>query len=138
MISTFLAISLLIANFSTNVNSTLRTGKLSAYCHGSKQCKGVKSKGITASGARVKRGIVAADPKFHPIGTQILIVEPKSYAGIYSVQDTGRDIKGYGRFDLWVPDYYEAKQIGKRPVKFVVQSKGNRAVKAGVWKRVKK
>src|ERR1700733_6574177 len=50
-------------------------------------------KGRTALGGGVRRGIVAADPRVLPLGSQIQI-DGGGYSGIYTVTDTGGAIKG--------------------------------------------
>src|SRR5687767_8307378 len=57
--------------------------KATAYC----------LKGRTANGSGVRRGIVAADTRVLPLGTQIQI-EAGSYSGTYTVADTGGAVKG--------------------------------------------
>ena len=70
--------------------------------------------GITFSGVLVKRGIVAADPQILPIGS-IIDVKAGDYSGIYMVMDTGGKVKGK-IIDIYMPDYDEAIQFGRRPV----------------------
>ena len=71
-------------------------------------------KGRTASGRKVSRGIVAADPKIHKLGSRIYI-HAGQYSGQYLVADTGGKIKGR-RVDIWVPTVKEAIKFGKRQV----------------------
>lgn len=92
--------------------------RVTAYCHGSKKCK-IKGKGITASGIKVKKGIIAADWKVLKKGTKIEITVPKKYAGIYTVEDTGRRIKG-NRIDLWVETEAEATAFGIQHLELIV------------------
>jgi 3D (Asp-Asp-Asp) domain-containing protein len=81
-----------------------------AYCTGT----------LTASGASVGRGIVAADPRILPLGTVIRIVEaPKPYVGTYRVLDTGPGIQGR-RLDLYEPDCRKARRFGRRTIEVVV------------------
>ncbi len=72
-------------------------------------------RGITFSGVRVNRGVVAADPKVLPIGS-IIRLHAGKYSGIYTVLDTGAKIKGR-RLDIWLPTYEEAIEFGVRRVK---------------------
>lgn len=81
-----------------------RSFRATAYC----------LKGITASGSRVRRGIVAADPRVLPLGTRIQI-SGGGYSGIYTVTDTGGVIKG-NILDLWVPSCAEAIRFGRRSI----------------------
>lgn len=81
-----------------------RSFRATAYC----------LKGITASGSRVRRGIVAADPRVIPLGTRIQI-NGGGYSGIYTVTDTGGVIKG-NILDIWVPSCSEAVRFGRRSI----------------------
>ena len=81
-----------------------RSFRATAYC----------LKGITASGSRVRRGIVAADPRVIPLGTRIQI-NGGGYSGIYTVTDTGGVIKG-NILDIWVPSCSEAIRFGRRSI----------------------
>ena len=83
-----------------------------AYCN----------QGITRSGVRVNRGIVAADPARLPLGS-VIQVQAGKYSGIYTVLDTGSAIKGQ-MIDIYMPDYYEAIQFGRQRVKIRVLRHG--------------
>ena len=81
-----------------------------AYCKGH----------TTASGAPVKAGIAAGDPKILPLGSVIRVdgvAEP--YRGIYSVLDTGPEIKGR-EIDIYIWSCYEALDFGRRRVEVTV------------------
>lgn len=95
-------------------NDKLMTFRSTCYCHGGKECK-VKSKGITAIGSKVRRGTLAADPSVLKMRTVVEIIEPKTYAGIYKVEDTGKLIKK-NRLDLWAPTQKECVQFGVKRV----------------------
>ena len=71
-------------------------------------------KGRTASGAGVRRGIVAADPRILPLGTRINL-NAGAYSGSYIVADTGGAIKGR-KLDIWVANCSEAIRFGRRNV----------------------
>ncbi len=88
--------------------------RASAYCHGSKNCR-IVGKGITATGKRVERGIVAVDPSFIKLKSVIEILEPKEYAGFYTAEDKGRLIRGK-LIDIWMPTQKECIKFGKRKV----------------------
>jgi 3D (Asp-Asp-Asp) domain-containing protein len=72
-------------------------------------------RGITASGIYVRRGVIAADPRVIPIGSVVQILTP-GYSGVYTVQDTGRLIKGK-IVDVWLPSTREARVFGRRSIK---------------------
>jgi 3D (Asp-Asp-Asp) domain-containing protein len=79
----------------------------SAYC----------DHGATKSGALTRPGVVAADTRHLPIGTKLSVVAPgKSYAGVYTVLDTGSSIKGRD-LDIFMPSCARAKKFGKRHLK---------------------
>ncbi len=72
-------------------------------------------RGRTASGIYVRRGVIAADPRVIPLGSVVQIVTP-GYSGVYTVQDTGRLIKGK-IIDLWMGSSHEARIFGRRQIK---------------------
>jgi 3D (Asp-Asp-Asp) domain-containing protein len=75
-------------------------------------------RGRTASGAGVRRGIIAADRKVLPIGTRVRL-EAGSYSGEYVVADTGGAVRGR-KIDIWMPSDGEAMRFGRRPVRLTV------------------
>ncbi len=92
--------------------SSARAFKATAYC----------LRGRTASGRKVRRGIVAADPRVLRLGSRIKMSAGK-YSGNYMVADTGGRIKGRV-LDIWVPSCKEARKWGRRTVHVKVLSKG--------------
>lgn len=84
-------------------------------------------RGKTASGAMVRRGIVAADPRVLPLGTRIH-VSGSSHSGTYLVADTGGVIKGRV-IDIWVPSCAEAIRFGRRKVTVTILGKGGKSAK---------
>lgn len=102
------------ANESTN-NNTVSAASLAfratAYC----------LKGRTAMGGGVRRGIVAADPRVLPLGTQIEI-SAGAYSGTYTVADTGGAVRGRV-LDVWVPTCSEAVKFGRKKVMVSVVSR---------------
>lgn len=81
-----------------------------AYCTGR----------ITATGTRVREGIVAADPAVLPFGTVIRVEGlPARYNREYTVLDTGRDMRGR-RIDLYIADCREAKRFGRASASVVI------------------
>jgi 3D (Asp-Asp-Asp) domain-containing protein len=88
----------------------LREFSVTAYCTGT----------VTQSGARVKAGMAAADPRVLPVGSTVRVDgQGRAYDGIYTVTDTGRAIKGR-ELDLYVDSCGEAEQFGRRSMKVAV------------------
>jgi 3D (Asp-Asp-Asp) domain-containing protein len=81
-------------------------------------------RGRTASGATVRRGLIAADRRVLPLGTRVRL-EAGGYSGEYLVADTGGLVRGR-KIDIWVPSTREAVRFGRRPVKLTVLSYGGR------------
>ncbi len=81
-------------------------------------------RGRTASGRMVSKGLIAADPRFLPLGSRVKLEVP-GYHGEYLVADTGGMIKGK-RIDIWIPSSREAMRFGRRTVKLTVLSYGGR------------
>jgi 3D (Asp-Asp-Asp) domain-containing protein len=81
-----------------------------AYCKGS----------TTASGVRVRTGVAAADPTLLPVGSVVNIGTGDSkYNGVYTVMDTGPEVKGR-ELDLYIWSCYEALRFGRKPVQVTV------------------
>ena len=78
--------------------------------------------GVTASGALVTTGIVAADPKVLPLGTWIHIEAP-GYEGVYRVMDTGLKIRG-SRIDIYMPSKEMALGFGIHDATVTILSSG--------------
>jgi len=79
---------------------------------------GLNGNGITAIGFRVKKGIVAVDPKVIPLGTKLYI---PGY-GEALAADTGGWIKG-NRIDLAFESLEECYRYGRRKIKvYLVQN----------------
>ncbi len=85
-------------------------------------------RGRTASGKFVSQGIIAADPKFLPLGSRVH-VQAGAWSGEYLVADTGGAIKGR-KIDIWTPSTREAMRFGRRTVKLTVLSYGGRRAAA--------
>ena len=75
--------------------------------------------GITASGTRARRGIVAADPRVLPLGSKIRVTGAGSYSGDYLVEDTGSAVKAH-IIDIKVTSVAEAIKFGRRSVRVEV------------------
>jgi 3D (Asp-Asp-Asp) domain-containing protein len=82
-------------------------------------------KGITKSGKRTRRGIVAADPRVLPLGSRIRVYDAAGYSGEYEVLDTGSKVKGR-HIDIFVPRRREALEFGRRQVVIEVLRYGGR------------
>jgi 3D (Asp-Asp-Asp) domain-containing protein len=79
-------------------------------------CKGFQ----TASGVAVRSGIVAADPEILPVGSVVEIEQlPQKYNGVYTVMDTGPEIKGR-EVDVYMWNCNEALVFGRRPIRLTV------------------
>ena len=78
--------------------------------------------GRTASGANVRRGLIAADHRVLPLGTRVRL-EAGSYSGEYLVADRGSAVRGR-LIDIWMPSTREAMRFGRRSVKLTVLSYG--------------
>lgn len=73
--------------------------------------KGKRKKvGITSSGAKAKKGTIAADTRYYPYGTVMKI--PGYGKGV--VRDTGTAIKGPGRIDVYFRSRKKALQWGRQ------------------------
>jgi len=85
-----------------------------AYCKGE----------TTASGVAVRAGIAAADPAVLPIGSVVQVDGvPEPYRGIYTVLDTGPEIRGR-EVDLYIWSCNEALKFGRRHVDVTVLRRG--------------
>ncbi|HEX7297042.1 MAG TPA: 3D domain-containing protein [Pyrinomonadaceae bacterium] len=91
-------------------------------------------RGRTASGLYVNKGLIAADPRFLPLGSRVRL-DAGDYSGEYLVADTGAMVKGR-RIDIWTPTSREAMRFGRRTVKLTILSYGGkrRAAHAGAAK----
>lgn len=69
----------------------------------------------TALGTRVRRGIIAVDPSFIPLGTRVFI---PGY-GEAVAEDTGLDIKG-NRIDVAFDTYEEAMAFGRQDIELYI------------------
>lgn len=82
--------------------------------------------GFTASGIWVRQGVVAADPRVLPLGSEIDIRVGDQVMEKYTVMDTGGAIKGY-IIDIWMASCDEAVSFGRRDVKVRVRRQGELA-----------
>ena len=81
-------------------------------------------RGRTASGQMVAKGLIAADPRYLPLGSRVRL-KAGAYSGEYLVADTGGMIRGR-RIDIWTPSSREAMRFGRRVVKLTVLSFGGK------------
>jgi 3D (Asp-Asp-Asp) domain-containing protein len=72
--------------------------------------------GQTASGTTARLGTIAADTRYYPFGT-IMYVPGYGYG---RVEDTGGDIRGRSRLDLFYPDHRQAVRWGRQTLRVVV------------------
>ena len=82
--------------------------------------------GITKSGTKARRGIVAADPKVIPLGSKIRVSGAGKYSGVYLVEDTGPAVKGK-IIDIKVGSTAEAIKFGRQKVQVEVLERGGDA-----------
>ena len=83
---------------------------ITAYCSCTRCC-GAGAKGITASGKRVRGGMIAADWAVLSRGSRVrLSLLP---GRTFVVEDTGSAIKG-NRIDVWLPSHSAAVEFGIR------------------------
>lgn len=75
-----------------------------------------KKVGVTASGTKAKKGTIAADTRYYPFGTRMVI---PGY-GVGTVEDRGGAIKGPSRIDLFFNSHQEALQWGRKRVRVKV------------------
>jgi 3D (Asp-Asp-Asp) domain-containing protein len=81
-------------------------------------------RGPTRSGVRAQRGVVAADIRRWPLGTRLQVLAPgQSYAGVYTVLDTGSRIKGRD-LDIFMESCTYARRFGKRTVQVRILATG--------------
>ena len=79
---------------------------------------------LTASGLRVHRHVVAADPDILPIGSRIKIKRAGRYSGEYVVADTGDKIQGR-KLDIYMPTTKVCMKFGSKPVRVRVIELGD-------------
>ena len=81
-------------------------------------------KGDTAAGTRARKGVVAADPKVLPPGSQIEVKDAGGHSGTYNVEDSGPAIRGH-EIDIYEPNRKHAKQFGRKKVQVKVLKRGD-------------
>jgi 3D (Asp-Asp-Asp) domain-containing protein len=101
----------------TEAPAKTETAKVTAYTADCKGCIGITRDGTPADS---HRRILAADLRYHPLGTKVELTFPDGDVEVYTVRDTGGDIKGRGRFDILVQDKRFAVEWGVRHLKYRV------------------
>lgn len=91
--------------------------KVTAYTADCKGCIGITRDGTVAES---HKRILAADPRFYPMGTKVELTFPDGDVEVYTVRDTGGAIKGRGRFDMLVRTERFAVKWGVKHIKFRV------------------
>jgi 3D (Asp-Asp-Asp) domain-containing protein len=84
-------------------------------------------KGTTKSGARTRAGTIAADPRVLPLGTVLTILDRETtYAGTYTVMDTGGHVKGR-EIDIFMASCASAARFGRKTVRVRIIRRGRKA-----------
>jgi 3D (Asp-Asp-Asp) domain-containing protein len=60
-------------------------------------------RGITKSGAPAQCGVVAADTRVLPLGTEIQVINAGEYSGTYTIADTGSKVRGH-HIDIFITE----------------------------------
>src|SRR4051812_16234968 len=97
-------------------------------------CKGT----TTASGANVKTGMAASDPKVLPVGSIIQVDRlDDRHNGVYTIMDTGPEVQGR-ELDLYMWNCTEALALGRREADVTVVRLGwnPRATSRRVFERL--
>jgi N-acetylmuramoyl-L-alanine amidase len=95
------------------------TAKVTAYTKSCKGCSGITRDGTVAES---HKRILAADPRYYPLGTRVELTFPDGDVKVYTVRDTGGAIKGKGRFDMLVKTERFATEWGVQHLKYRVLS----------------
>jgi 3D (Asp-Asp-Asp) domain-containing protein len=91
------------------------------------QATAFTDRGTTKSGTRAQRGVVAADTRILPIGTEIRVSNAGPLSGTYVVADTGSRVAGR-HIDIFVPNRLRARRFGKKTVRVKVLRWGDGAI----------
>lgn len=118
-----------VLNYKTSRGDTLRFSKVismkatsyTASYEDTGKSPGDPGFGITATGARVKRGIIAVDPSVIPLGTRVYVEVPGNAAdyGYAVAADTGGAIKG-NKIDVYLESTGESSSWGVKRVKVYI------------------
>jgi len=99
------------------VPAKAKTAKVTAYTKSCKGCSGITRDGTVAESSK---RILAADPRYYPLGTRVELTFPDGDVKVYTVRDTGGAIKGPGRFDMLVKTEQFAVEWGVQHIKYRV------------------
>jgi len=97
-------------------------------------CKGT----TTASGANVKTGMAASDPRVLPVGSIVQVDRlDDRHNGVYTIMDTGPEVQGR-ELDLYMWNCNEALALGRREAAVTVVRLGwnPRAISRRVFERL--
>lgn len=118
-----------VLNYKTSRGDTLRFSKAidmkaTSYTASFKDTgkqPGESGFGITATGARVRKGIIAVDPRVIPLGTRVYVEVPGKAAdyGYAVAADTGSAIKG-NKIDVYLDSNSAVESWGVRSVKVYI------------------
>lgn len=97
--------------------ASTKTAKVTAYTADCKGCIGITRDGTVAES---HKRILAADPRYYPLGTRVELTFPDGDVKVYTVRDTGGAIKGPGRFDMLVKTERFAVKWGVQHIKYRV------------------
>ena len=118
--TSILVLSLLAAGTAQAKTVTMNASQYCACYKCTGKRPGDAGYGITASGVKVRLGIVAVDKRFIKLGTKIKIHGMK---GTYLAADTGSAIKGK-RIDIYNPSHNSALQFGRKSVMVTILRRG--------------
>ena len=100
--------------------------EVTAYTEAEDECGkpiGHPAYGITASGEKVRRGIIAVDTSVIPMHSKVVVEGLGKWSGEYVAKDTGGAIVG-NRIDIYVPTKQEAFELGRRKAKLYIVGDG--------------
>ncbi len=120
-----------VMNFKTSRGDTVRYDKVinmkaTAYTSSFEETgksPGDPQYGITATGIKARKGVIAVDPRVIPLGTRVYVELPGKTPdyGYAVAADVGGGIKG-NRVDLYYESKADAMQFGRRSVKVYILS----------------
>lgn len=121
-------LALMLISIPTQVRADdFHKAEATAYCLEGKTASGVTTQECVAAG----RKIVASKPEW--IGSMMLVwedtgngIEADRFLGMYEILDTGsKKIKSGEVIDVYIPNYEDAKQFGRKKVIFqIVKGEG--------------